>query len=100
MYANPAYLDNRRVGTKGQVIRLLPECCTSVTSRRTTPCSLVVMQKICDNEEIDFEGGRYASTEGELYEKAIALLEKCRIETQRSGQKISETTAEIPAITV
>jgi hypothetical protein len=60
----------------------------------------MVMQEICDNENLDFEGGRYASTEGELYEKAVALLEKCRIETQRSGQKITETTAEIPAITV
>jgi hypothetical protein len=58
------------------------------------------MQEICDNEDVDFEGGRYASTEGELYEKAVALLEKCRIETQGSGQKITETTAEIPAITV
>jgi hypothetical protein len=55
----------------------------------------MVMQEICDNGDVDFEGGRYASTEGDLYEKAIALLEKCRIETQ-----ISETTAEIPAITV
>jgi hypothetical protein len=58
------------------------------------------MQEICDNEDVDFEGGRYATTEGELYEKAIALLEKCKIETQRSGQKITETTAEIPPITV
>ena len=27
-----------------------------------------------------FEGGRYARTEEELYEKAIALLDKCKIE--------------------
>ena len=40
----------------------------------------MVMQEISDNEEIGFESGQYASTEAELYEKAIALLEKCRIE--------------------
>jgi hypothetical protein len=54
----------------------------------------MVMQEICDNEEIGFEGGRYASTEEELYEKAIALLEMCKIETRNSGQKITEPTAE------
>ena len=53
----------------------------------------MVMQEICDNEEIGFEGGQYASTEEELYEKAIALLEMCKIETRRSG-KITEPTAE------
>jgi hypothetical protein len=33
-------------------------------------------------ERIDeiLNGGRYARTEEELFEKAIALLEKCRIE--------------------
>jgi hypothetical protein len=60
----------------------------------------MVMQESCDNEDVDFEGGRYASTEEELYEKAIALLEKCRIETRSSDQKISETTAGIPPVTV
>jgi hypothetical protein len=60
----------------------------------------MVMQEICDNENVDFEGGRYASTEEELYSKAIALLEKCKIETRRSGQKISETVADIPPISV
>jgi hypothetical protein len=54
----------------------------------------MVMQEICDNEEIGFEGGQYASSEEELYEKAIALLEMCKIETRRSGQKITEPTAE------
>ena len=82
--------------TLAQVIRLLPECCTSVTSKQAATCSLMVMQEICDNEEVAFEGGQYACTEEELYEKAIALLEKCRIETRRSGQKLPEPTVETP----
>jgi hypothetical protein len=40
------------------------------------------------------EGGKYARTEEELYEKAIALLEKCKIEARRSGQKVPKSTAE------
>jgi hypothetical protein len=32
------------------------------------------------DENEDFEGGCYASTEQELYEKAVALLEKCKVE--------------------
>ena len=80
--------------TLGQVIWLLLNCCTPVTRRRAATCSLMVMQEICDNEEIGFEGGQYASSEEELYEKAIALLEMCKIETRRSGQKITEPTAE------
>lgn len=63
-------------------------------------CSLMVMEEICNNEKVGFEGGQYARTEEELYEKAIALLEKCKIETRRSGQKIPEPTAETPPITV
>jgi hypothetical protein len=58
------------------------------------------MQEICDNEEVDFEGGQYACTEEELYEKAIALLEKCKIEARHSGQKVSESTAEASPTTV
>jgi hypothetical protein len=50
----------------------------------------MVMQQICDNEKVGFEGGRYACTEEELYEKAIALLEKCKIETRRSVRKSPE----------
>ena len=60
----------------------------------------MVMQEICNKEEVGFEGGQYARTEEVLYEKAIALLEKCKIETRRSGQKIPEPTAETPPITV
>jgi len=35
-------------------------------------------------------GGRYARTEEELYKKALALLEKCKIEPGRLGQEIPE----------
>ena len=35
------------------------------------------------------QGGRYARTE-ELYKKALALLEKCKIEPGRLGQEIPE----------
>ena len=31
------------------------------------------------------QGGRYARTEEELYKKALALLEKCKIEPRRLG---------------
>ena len=37
-----------------------------------------------------FQGGRYARTEEELYKKALALLEKCKIEIQSSGQEMLE----------
>jgi hypothetical protein len=36
------------------------------------------------------QGGRYACTEEELYKKALALLEKCKIEPGRLGQEIPE----------
>ena len=36
------------------------------------------------------QGGRYARTEEELYKKALALLEKCKIEPGRLGQEIPE----------
>ena len=45
------------------------------------------------NKNKGFEGGHYARTEEELYEKAIALLEKCKVEdrdlrvAQREGTK-------------
>jgi hypothetical protein len=60
------------------------------------------MQKISDNETESFEGGRYACTEEELYNKAIALLEKCKIATRPVGQEIpaSESTTETSPITV
>src|SRR5215207_1885950 len=81
----------------GYVTALLPVCCNSVTQRRCATCSLKVMQEIRDNEKIGFADGQYACSEEELYKKAIALLEKCRIETRRTSQEIPEPTAEAPA---
>jgi hypothetical protein len=49
-------------------------------------CSLVVMRQIRTDKDKGIQGGRYARTEEELYKKALALLEKCRIETRGSGQ--------------
>ena len=54
----------------------------------------MVMLKTFDDQEEGSMDGRYARTEEELYEKAIALLEKCKIEARRSGQKVPESTAE------
>jgi len=59
----------------------------------------MVMQEMRDREEEGFEGGRYACTEEELYRKAIALLEKCKIETRRSGQQLPESTVQTSPIT-
>lgn len=69
----------------------MPGCCTSVTRRRDPTCSLMVMQEIPNNKSL--EGGEYARTEEELYNKAIALLDKCKIETQSSGQPLPELEA-------
>ena len=38
------------------------------------------MQRTLKKKEKGFKGGRYARTEEELYEKALALLDKCKIE--------------------
>jgi hypothetical protein len=52
---------------------------------------MMVMQEGTPTDRDEgFRGGWYARTEGELCEKAIALLEKCRIEPGRSGQEIPE----------
>jgi len=48
------------------------------------------MQEIRDNENAGFEDGQLARTEVELYDKAIALLEKCKVETRFSGQEMRE----------
>ena len=48
------------------------------------------MQKTKNTKNDAIKGGRYARTEEELYEKAIALLDKCKIEAQHSGQEIPE----------
>ncbi len=54
---------------------------------------MVMHEETPTNKDKGFRGGRYASTEEELYKKALALLEKCKIETRRSGQKIPELEA-------
>jgi len=43
------------------------------------------MQETRNNKNKGIKGGQYARTEKELYIKAIALLDKCKIETQRSN---------------
>jgi hypothetical protein len=58
------------------------------------------MLEMRDNENESCEGGKYAFTEEELYQKAIALLEKCKIEARRSGLKVPESTAEASPTTV
>jgi hypothetical protein len=50
----------------------------------------MVMQETPTNEYRGLQDGRYARTEEELYKKALALLEKCKIEPGRSGQEIPE----------
>jgi hypothetical protein len=63
----------------------------------------MVMQKISYKQNESFEGGLYASTEEELYEKAITLLEKCKIATLPTGQEIpasESSTAETSPIAV
>jgi len=48
------------------------------------------MQQTRNNKNNDLKGGQYARTEEELYKKALALLEKCKIEPQSSGQAMPE----------
>jgi hypothetical protein len=60
----------------------------------------MVMLETRDYENESSEGGQYARTEEELYEKAIALLEKCKIEARRSVRKVPESTAETSPATV
>jgi hypothetical protein len=43
------------------------------------------MQEPNNNKNKGLKGGRYARTEEELYKKAIALLDKCKIETPSTG---------------
>ena len=63
-------------------------------------CSLIVMLETHDNHNEISEGGQYARTDDELYQKAIALLEKCRIEAQSTGREAPESTAKTSPKTV
>ncbi len=49
---------------------------------------MAMQEETLTNKYKGLQGGRYARTEEELYEKALALLEKCRIETQSSGHEM------------
>ena len=51
---------------------------------------LAMQEETPTNRNEGFQGGRYARSEEELYEKAIALLEKCKIEPGRSDQEVAE----------
>ena len=51
---------------------------------------MVMQEDIPTAKDEGFQGGRYARTEEELYEKAIALLEKCKIEPGHSDQEVAE----------
>ena len=51
---------------------------------------LAMQEETPTNRNEGFQGGRYARSEEELYEKAIALLEKCKIEPGRSGHEKPE----------
>jgi hypothetical protein len=61
------------------VTRCLPGCYTPVTYGRSATCSLLVMQQTRNYKNKDLKGGRHARNEDELYKKAIALLEKCKM---------------------
>ena len=51
---------------------------------------MLIQEETPTDKDKGFRGGRYARTEDELYEKALALLEKCKIEPGRSGKQIPE----------
>jgi hypothetical protein len=51
---------------------------------------MVMQEQTPTNKDKGLQDGRYARTEEELYKKALALLEKCKIETQSSGKEIPQ----------
>jgi hypothetical protein len=51
---------------------------------------MVMQDETPTNKYKGLQDGRFGRTEEELYKKALALLEKCKIEPGRSGQEISE----------
>jgi hypothetical protein len=51
---------------------------------------MVRQEETPTNKNKCLKGGRYARTEKELYKKALALLEKCKIETQSLGKEIPQ----------
>jgi hypothetical protein len=51
---------------------------------------MVMQEEAPTNKDKSFQGGQYALTEEELYKKAIAILEKCKIEPGCSDQEMAE----------
>jgi hypothetical protein len=51
---------------------------------------MVRQEETPTNKDKGLQGGRYARTEEELHKKALALLEKCKIEPGRLGHEIPE----------
>jgi hypothetical protein len=51
----------------------------------------VIQEETPNNKDKGLQDGQYARIEDELYKKALALLEKCKIEPGRSGQEIPES---------
>ena len=48
----------------------------------------MAMQQLRTDKDKGLQGSRDARTEEDLYKKALALLEKCRVETQASDQGV------------
>ena len=59
---------------------------------------MMMQEETPTNKDEGFRGGRYARTEGELYEKAIALLEKCKIEPGRSPGRSEQEIPELESV--
>jgi hypothetical protein len=59
---------------------------------------MMTQEETPTNKDEGFPGGRYARTEVKLYEKAIALLEKCKIEPGHSGQEIPDKHRHSPPV--
>jgi len=51
---------------------------------------MVRQEETPTNKDKGLQGSRYARAEEELYKKALALLEKCKIEIQSSGKEIPQ----------
>jgi hypothetical protein len=51
---------------------------------------MVIKEETPTIKDKGLQSGRYARTEEELYKKALALLEKCKIETQSSGKEMPQ----------
>ena len=51
------------------------------------------MEKTTGNEVKAFAGGRYARTEEELHDKAVSLLDKCKVMTGSSERVEPEAAA-------